>query len=97
MQQETDTIPSFETLELSVANNVAEVFLNRGDKANSMNEAMWRELRDCFEWLDGEPAVRAVMLAVASTFAPASIWGCSPIPRPRVWSRLAAPRNSGTR
>ncbi|MDP5069975.1 MAG: crotonase/enoyl-CoA hydratase family protein, partial [Congregibacter sp.] len=31
--------------------------------ANSMNVAMWRELQACFDWLDSEPQVRAVILA----------------------------------
>jgi enoyl-CoA hydratase len=63
MQQEQITQPSFETLELTLDGHVAEVFLNRGDKANSMNAPMWRELQACFEWLDSEPSVRAVILA----------------------------------
>jgi len=28
-----------------------------------MNAAMWRELQECFEWLDAEPTVRVVILA----------------------------------
>lgn len=63
MQEQTVTQPTFETLELSVDKHVAEVFLNRGDKANSMNATMWRELQSCFEWLDEEPGVRVVVLA----------------------------------
>jgi len=63
MQHETIRIPSFETLDLALDGAVAEVFLNRGDKANSMNAPMWRELQECFEWLDGEPTVRVVILA----------------------------------
>jgi enoyl-CoA hydratase len=63
MQQQSVTIPSFETLDLALDGAVAEVFLNRGDKANSMNAPMWRELQDCFEWLDSEPSVRVVILA----------------------------------
>ncbi len=63
MEHQVVTQPSFETLDLAVENHVAEVFLNRGDKANSMNAAMWRELQACFEWLDGEPDVRVVILA----------------------------------
>ena len=55
--------PSFETLALSVEDQVATVCLNRPDKANSMNAAMWEELQSCFEWLDAEPLVRAVILA----------------------------------
>jgi len=55
--------PSFETLDLSIEDQVATVCLNRPDKANSMNAAMWEELQSCFEWLDAEPLVRAAILA----------------------------------
>lgn len=55
--------PTFETLEVSIEEQVATVCLNRPDKANAMNGAMWDELQTCFEWLDEEPAVRAVILA----------------------------------
>ncbi|MCR9106868.1 MAG: crotonase/enoyl-CoA hydratase family protein [Gammaproteobacteria bacterium] len=56
-------LPRYETLDLSVENHVATVALNRPDKANSMNLAMWNELQACFEYLDEEPSVRAVVLA----------------------------------
>ena len=55
--------PSYETLELQFDGQVATVSLNRPDKANSMNTSMWKELQACFEWLDEEPTVRAVILA----------------------------------
>src|SRR5262245_39254459 len=55
-------IPSFETLELSIDAQVATVCLNRPDKANAMNAALWEELQRCFEWLDQEPSVRVVIL-----------------------------------
>ena len=55
--------PNFETLAVHIEEQVATVSLNRPDKANAMNEAMWRELQECFEWLDGEASVRAVVLA----------------------------------
>ncbi len=55
--------PSFETLELTIEEQVATVLLNRPDKANAMNGTMWDELQQCFEWLDQEPSVRAVILA----------------------------------
>ena len=55
--------PQFETLEVTVEEQVATVFLNRPGKANSMSAAMWQELQTCFEWLDAEPDVRAVVLA----------------------------------
>ncbi len=53
---------NFETLEVSVEEQVATVLLNRPDKANAMNGTMWDELQRCFEWLDAEPSVRAVIL-----------------------------------
>lgn len=56
-------MPEFSTLELRLDGHVAEVYLNRPDKANSMSAAMWPELQQCFEWLDAEPSVRAVVLA----------------------------------
>lgn len=55
--------PSFETLELLFDQQVATVNLNRPDKANSMNAALWTELQACFEWLDAEQSVRVVILA----------------------------------
>lgn len=57
------TLPSYETLALEFSEHVATVYLNRPDKANSMNAAMWEELQACFEWLDAESAVRVVVLA----------------------------------
>jgi len=57
------THPELETLALAFDGHVATVQLNRPDKANSMNAAMWAELQTCFEWLDSEPSVRVVILA----------------------------------
>lgn len=55
--------PSFTTLQLTFDRQVATVSLNRPDKANSMDAAMWGEIQSCFEWLDEESSVRAVILA----------------------------------
>jgi enoyl-CoA hydratase len=55
--------PEFETLEVSIEQQVATVNLNRPDKANAMNGTMWDELQTCFEWLDAQPSVRVVILA----------------------------------
>ena len=60
---EQPDVPVYETLSLAVDSGVATVCLNRPDKANSMNTAMWRELQACFEWLDQEPLVRVAILA----------------------------------
>ncbi len=56
-------LPEYETLSLSIEDCVATVSLNRPERANSMNPAMWDELQRCFEWLDDEPQVRVVILA----------------------------------
>lgn len=44
---------------------VALVCFNRPDKANALDEAMWRELEQAIDWCDREPSVRAVVLAGA--------------------------------
>ncbi len=56
-------LPDFETLALRLEQHVATVSLNRPDKANAMDPTLWRELPRCFDWLDREPSVRAVVLA----------------------------------
>ena len=82
--------PSFETLELEIEEQVATVRLNRPDKANSMNAAMWEDLQTCFEWLDQEPSVRAVILAGnGNHFCAGWIWRCSVIFTARPLSRRA--------
>ena len=43
--------PEFTTLSLTLAEHIAEVRLNRPDKSNAINEAMWQELRQAFEWI----------------------------------------------
>ncbi len=65
--------PVFETLLLEVQNHVATVWLNRPEKANAMNSPMWGELQSCFEWLDSEPEVRAVILAARGKYFCAGI------------------------
>jgi enoyl-CoA hydratase len=57
------TIPVYATLQVSLQGSVATVALNRPDKANSMSAAMWSDLQSCFEWVDGEAAVRVAILA----------------------------------
>jgi enoyl-CoA hydratase len=59
------SLPAFTTLELSLVEHIAEVRLNRPDKSNAMNEAMWQELRQAFEWIDDEPAARVAILSGA--------------------------------
>ncbi|MYM38889.1 crotonase/enoyl-CoA hydratase family protein [Pseudoduganella sp. CY13W] len=55
-------MPAFETLSVSLEGAVAIVRLNRPDKLNAMNLAMWNELRSAFQFLDGLPEARAIVL-----------------------------------
>ncbi|POZ60455.1 crotonase/enoyl-CoA hydratase family protein [Chromobacterium alticapitis] len=54
---------SLETLTVEVNDKAALIRFNRGDKANSLNMQMWQDLRSAMDWVDGEPGVRAVVLA----------------------------------
>jgi enoyl-CoA hydratase len=49
-------------LELAINDGVAELRMNRPDRANSLNEQMWRELREAARELDADPSVRVVVL-----------------------------------
>jgi enoyl-CoA hydratase len=55
-------MPDFDFLKVTLANKVAEVSLNRPDKANALHEKMWFEVEAAFRWADETPEVRAVIL-----------------------------------
>ncbi len=52
----------FETLTVSLDQHIATVRMNRPDKANAMNMAMWQELRKAFQWVDATPEARVAVL-----------------------------------
>jgi len=54
---------SYETLDVSLEGGVAQVRLNRPDKANAMSRAMWNEIREAFRWVDATPEARVAVLA----------------------------------
>lgn len=56
------TPPRCEALRIELLDAVATVTLNRPQKANAMNLAMWRELREAFRWVDETEAVRVAVL-----------------------------------
>jgi delta(3,5)-delta(2,4)-dienoyl-CoA isomerase len=57
---------AWETLDVQTpAPGVVTVTLNRPDKSNAMNRAMWRELREAFAAVDGDPDARVVVLSGA--------------------------------
>jgi enoyl-CoA hydratase len=55
-------MPSFETLTLSVEDHIATVRLNRPEKLNAMNAAMWDEIRAVFRHIDETPEIRVAIL-----------------------------------
>ena len=55
-------LPSFSTLTLAIDQGIAELSLNRPDKSNAMNDAMWQDIRQAFDWLDATPETRVVIL-----------------------------------
>ncbi|MDP3539243.1 MAG: crotonase/enoyl-CoA hydratase family protein [Azonexus sp.] len=58
-------LPAFSMLTLSLDQGIAEVRLNRPDKSNAMNAAMWQEIRQAFDWVDATPAARVAILSGA--------------------------------
>jgi enoyl-CoA hydratase len=55
-------MPQLETLRIALADHIATVTLNRPDKANAMNWAMWQDIRSAMQWADRTPEVRVVVL-----------------------------------
>ncbi|MBV1774405.1 crotonase/enoyl-CoA hydratase family protein [Burkholderiaceae bacterium DAT-1] len=55
-------MPHFATLEVTLESHVALIALNRPEKANAMNEAMWHDLHAAFKWVDTTPSVRVAIL-----------------------------------
>lgn len=58
-------LPTCSTLALELADGIAEIRLDRPDKSNAMNDAMWQEIRQAFAWADATPEVRVVILSGA--------------------------------
>ena len=59
------SLPQLNTIAIELTDGVAEIRLNRAERSNAMNEAMWQELRTAFGWADATPSVRVVMLSGA--------------------------------
>ncbi len=58
-------LPELSVIALTLTDRVLEIRLNRPDKSNALNDALWQEIRQAFEWADGEPGVRVVVLSGA--------------------------------
>ena len=63
----------FATLAVDRQDAVATIQLNRPDRANAMEEAMWRELPAALRWADETPQVRVVVLRGAGKHFTAGI------------------------
>lgn len=57
------TLPALSTLQISLDNRIAHVRINRPEKANAMNRAVWEELRTAFEWIDDTVEARVAILS----------------------------------
>ena len=66
-------MPTFETLSVTLENHIATVRLNRPEKANAMNAAMWQGIRQAFEWVDATPEARVAVLAGEGKYFTAGI------------------------
>jgi len=51
-----------DTVTVSLEHHIATVRLNRPDKANAMNLAMWHDIRTAFEWVDQASEARVAIL-----------------------------------
>lgn len=58
-------IPPLTTIAIELNEGVAEIRLNRPQRSNAINEAMWQELRTAFNWADATPEVRVAILTGA--------------------------------
>lgn len=56
-------IPQLATINITVADHIADIRLNRPDRSNAINDAMWQEIRQVFEWVDGTPEIRVAILS----------------------------------
>jgi enoyl-CoA hydratase/carnithine racemase len=64
---------TFTTLRLTLTDHVARIELNRPDKANAMELAMWQEIRAAMQWLDATPEARVGIISGAGKHFTAGI------------------------
>lgn len=53
----------FKHLTITVENHVAQVKLNRPDRSNAMDQTLWYEIGQAFDWLDLESDARVAVLS----------------------------------
>lgn len=64
-KDESMDFPPTTALQLALAEGVLEVRLNRPEKSNALNEALWHELRQVLQWADAAPEIRVLILSGA--------------------------------
>ncbi|MES2092089.1 MAG: crotonase/enoyl-CoA hydratase family protein [Pseudomonadota bacterium] len=52
----------FETVSVTLDQHIATVRLNRPEKANAMNAAMWNDIRKAFNWIDETAEARVAVI-----------------------------------
>ncbi len=58
-------MPEFTCLTVTLADAIAQIELNRPDKANALNGTLWREISEVFRWVDETPEARVAILSGA--------------------------------
>jgi len=58
-------MPKFTCLNVTLTDHVAQIELNRPDKANALNGVLWREIGAVFRWVDDTPEARVAVLSGA--------------------------------
>ena len=58
-------LPELTTMAIELNDGVAEITLNRPERSNAINQAMWQELRLAFAWADEANEVRVAILGGA--------------------------------
>jgi len=53
----------FESITVTVESKIAHIALNRPEKANSLNEVLWKEIKEIFALMDENSEVRVVILS----------------------------------
>lgn len=54
---------NYETLIVTLKDGIAQVQINRPDKANAMSLAVWHEIRTAFNWIDATPEARVAVIS----------------------------------
>lgn len=58
-------LPDLKVMECAFSDGVLELTLNRPEKSNALDGALWQALRQAFDWADANPPVRVVILSGA--------------------------------